>query len=422
MTSHPASADSARTIYRTPDDLPPARLALADGSVFAGRAFGATSVDPARPLVVEAEVVFNTAMTGYQESLTDPSYTGQILVQTTPLIGNTGVNPDDVESARVQVAGLIVHELTRRHANYRATGDLSAYLAHHRVPGLTGIDTRALTRLLRTTGSINGVLTDAPDSGPHAISDAQLVARARAIPSMAGLNLVPAVGCTTNLTWAETLGEWSVAHPPVGATPLRVLAIDCGAKRNILRHLTDRGCLVTVIPHDTPADRIAQMFDRGDFDGLFISNGPGDPAAVRTLVETLSKLIRHNSPAGRPIPTFGICLGHQLLALAAGARTYKLKFGHRGANQPVLAMQRSGPTGSGRVEITSQNHGFAVDRDSLEAAGGEVTHVHLNDHTVAGFRLAGRPIFSVQYHPEASPGPHDASELFDRFVDAMRAL
>jgi carbamoyl-phosphate synthase small subunit len=355
---------------------------------------------------VEAEVVFNTAMSGYQESLTDPSYSGQILVQTFPLIGNTGTNAEDVESAKVQVAGFVVRELARRHSNFRADSDLAAYLARAGVLGISGVDTRAITRRLRTAGAMNGVLTDRQD-----LSDAQLLERARAAQSMAGQNLVPAVGCSTRANWSETLGEWSAQiQPAPGERPLRVLALDCGAKRNILRNLAQRGCTVTVIPHDTPAGEILEMFRRDEFDGLFVSNGPGDPAAVEATVESLRTLVR----ADPAIPTFGICLGHQLLALAVGAKTYKLPFGHRGANQPVMDRLLD------RVEITSQNHGFAVDRASLEAVGAEVTHEHLNDGTVAGFRLTDRPVFCVQYHPEASPGPHDASPLFDAFVTSMR--
>lgn len=385
----------------------PARLALADGTVFHGRGFGAVG----KGVVARAEVVFNTAVCGYQESLTDPSYTGQILVQTFPLIGNTGVNTEDVESGKVQVSGFVVRELARLHSNYRANEDLSTYLARHNVIGIEGIDSRSLTKKLRTTGSIQGVLTDAPVSGAGAVSDQQLVEMARANPSMAGQNLVPLVGCASKSAWNEDLGEWA---PPVADSSrrFRVLALDCGAKRNILRNLTERGCDVTLVPHDITADEIKQKYRDKEIDGLFISNGPGDPAAVHKTIETLRGVV--TDPAVS-IPTFGICLGHQLLALAVGATTYKLKFGHRGINQPILN------TTSGRVEITSQNHGFAVDRAALEKVGGEPTHVHLNDQTLAGFRMKDKPVFSVQYHPEASPGPHDASYLFDQFVEAMKS-
>lgn len=383
----------------------PARLALADGTIFHGQGFGAAG----KGVTARAEVVFNTAVCGYQESLTDPSYTGQILVQTFPLVGNTGVNPEDVESGKVQVSGFVVRELARLHSNYRASEDLSTYLARHNVIGIAGIDTRALTKKLRTSGSIQGVLTDAPISGPGAVTDQQLVETAKANPSMAGQNLVPLVGCATKSAWDEDLGDWS---PATNDAPkrFRVLALDCGAKRNILRNLTDRGCDVTLVPHDISADEIKQQYRDKKFDGLFISNGPGDPAAVEKTIATLRGVV--TDPA-LSIPTFGICLGHQLLALAVGASTYKLKFGHRGINQPILN------TTTGKVEITSQNHGFAVDRASLEKAGAEPTHTHLNDQTLAGFRMKSKPVFSVQYHPEASPGPHDASYLFDEFVDAM---
>lgn len=384
---------------------PIARLALADGSVFVGRGFGAVG----RGIASVAEVVFNTAMCGYQESLTDPSYNGQILVSTFPLVGNYGVNDEDVESAKVQVAGFVVRELARLHSNFRATQDLSAYLAKNGVLGVTGVDTRAITRRLRATGVMSGVISDRAD-----LSDEQLVAMARNAPSMAGANLVPNVGCNAKQSWSETLGSWSPGGAGVPGRRLRVLALDCGAKRNILRNLSDRGCDVTVIPHDTPADKIKKDFKSGQFDGLFVSNGPGDPAAVERTIATLRELVA-GEPADTP-PTFGICLGHQLLSLAVGAKTYKLKFGHRGANQPVFNAR------TGKVEITSQNHGFAVDAESLKQVGGEATHIHLNDGTLAGFRLKDRPVFAVQYHPEASPGPHDASYLFDEFVASMRRV
>ncbi len=381
----------------------PGRLALANGTIFYGSPFGAVG----KRIVSLAEVVFNTSMCGYQESLTDPSYTGQILVQTFPLIGNYGVNPDDTESVKVQVSGLVVRELARRYSNYRANQSLSDYLAGQGVLGLEGIDTRALTRTLRSGGSMVGALTDRDD-----LSDAQLVEMAKNAPSMAGQNLVPKVGCSSGLTWTEALGDWVVPGTEASDRPLRVLTLDCGAKANILRNLTQRGCQVLVVPHDTPASEIQRRYRAGEIDGLFISNGPGDPAAVETTVQTLRKLLEASE--NETIPTFGICLGHQLLALAIGARTYKLKFGHRGANQPILNSI------SGKVEITSQNHGFAVETESLLAAGGEPTHIHLNDNTLAGFRLKGRPVFCVQYHPEASPGPHDAGYLFDEFVANMR--
>lgn len=378
------------------------RLALQDGSVFTGTAFGAVG----RKLCVAAEVVFNTAMVGYQEALTDPSYTGQTLVMTASMMGNYGVNLEDVESRKVQVAGFVIKELTREPSNYRSVQSLDAYLAAAGVLGLCDIDTRALTRRLRTAGVMQGVLTD-----DATLSDAELVAKAKSAPSMAGQNLVPLVGCSSNQTWKETLGDWS---PTVGtnhARTYKVLALDCGAKSNILRNLADRGCEVKVVPHTITASEIMGHFARGEADGLFISNGPGDPAAVEATINTLRGVVA--DPNSKSIPTFGICLGHQLLALAVGAKTYKLPFGHRGANQPVKNLM------NGKVEITSQNHGFAVDPASLTAVGGEATHTHLNDGTLAGFRLKDRPVFSVQYHPEASPGPHDSAYLFDAFVRMM---
>ncbi len=414
IQSTPASSHSPHAHSAANPTPRLARLALANGVVYHGTAFGAVGV------TTTAEVVFNTAISGYQESLTDPSYTGQILVQAFTMIGNTGVNAEDEESRKIQVSGLVVRELAARYSNFRADESLSDYLARHGVLGISGLDTRAIVRTLRSTGSIAGVITDAPAMGTNAVTDLQLVELARSAPSMAGQNLVPRVGCASSGTWSETLGEWDThvathVAAPVAETDatdrLRVLTLDCGAKANILRNLAERNCEVVVVPHDTPADEILRRYEAGEIDGLFISNGPGDPAAVERTVASLREIIAKRST----MPAFGICLGHQLLALAAGAKTYKLKFGHRGINQPILNRE------TGKVEITSQNHGFAVDPDSLMAAGGEVTHVHLNDQTVAGFKMRDLPIFSVQYHPEASPGPHEAAYLFDRFVELMRA-
>jgi len=374
-----------------------ARLALADGSVFYGRAFGA--VDGPDAL---GEVVFNTAMTGYQEALTDPSYAGQILTMTSPMIGNYGVSSEDVESAKPQVAGFVIRELSRVRSNYRAEMDLAQWLASHGVLGIEAIDTRALVRRLREGGAMSGIISCAADK-----TDAELVEVARAAPSMAGQNLAKSMSPAAAYDWSESLGLWRLPHQsetPDHSRRWRVLAMDCGAKQNIFRHLAQRGCDVHAVPYDMSADAIRAMKP----DGLFISNGPGDPAAVDAAIATLREM------AGE-IPTFGICLGHQLLALALGATTYKLKFGHRGANQPVRNLL------TGQVEITSQNHGFCVDQASLEAVGCEATHVHLNDGTLAGFRHATKPIFSVQHHPEASPGPHDACYLFDCFIEMMRS-
>ncbi len=383
-----------------------ARLALEDGTTFTGTAFGAlTNPQSDQPSTVTGEVVFNTAMTGYQEALTDPSYAGQILTMTTPLVGNYGINDTDLESDNIQVRGFVIRELSRIHSNYRADNDLSAYLKKAGILGIANIDTRALTRRIRSVGTLRGVLTC--DSKP---TNAQLVEQAIKAPNMAGANFVESL---TNSTppnsaadWHNGLGEWAERqlHSEPTDAPLKVVALDCGAKQNILRHLQERGCEVIVLPHNTTPEKIQAQ----NPDGLFISNGPGDPAAVQATIELLSKI------AGT-IPTFGICLGNQLLCLALGGKTFKLKFGHRGANQPVKNLLTN------RIEITSQNHGFAVDPDSLtEETGCVPFHQHLNDDTLAGFRHLTKPIFAVQYHPEASPGPHDSTYLFDLFIHMMR--
>ncbi len=366
-----------------------AKLALEDGTIFTGQHFGFAGT-------TEGEVVFNTSLTGYQEILTDPSYAAQIVTMTYPLIGNYGINREDMESKKPQVAGFIIKELPPAYSNYRADMSLEDYLKQNKIVAIQGIDTRALVRKLRIKGAMNGVLSST------ILDDEKLLARVKKVRDMTGADLVKDVKPTHGYAWDEGQGDWSPGAMEDGKG-LHVVALDCGAKNNILRNLVGRGIKVTVLPPDASADDILKQKP----DGLFISNGPGDPAAVDYTINVLKQT------AGK-VPTFGICLGHQLLGLALGATTYKLKFGHRGGNQPVKNLD------TGRVEITSQNHGFAVDIQSLEKAGGVVTHMNLNDNTVEGFRHKTLPVFSVQYHPEASPGPHDAAYLFDAFVEMMK--
>ncbi|MBI4718424.1 MAG: glutamine-hydrolyzing carbamoyl-phosphate synthase small subunit [Planctomycetes bacterium] len=367
----------------------PCILALEDGTVLHGEGFGASGTSV-------GEVVFNTAMTGYQEVLTDPSYCGQIVAMTYPQIGNYGVNDADVESSRPQVAGFVVRELARSPSNHRATRTLDEYLARSGVVGIQGVDTRALTRRLRVEGAMRGVIST------EITDPLEGVGAARAAQSMVGADLVSKVAPREGCPWLDGLSTAFELARPAAEVRRRVVAIDCGMKRQILRHLVDEGCDVQIVPPTTSAGAIVDFKP----DGVFVSNGPGDPAAVTYAVSLLRSLI------GR-LPIFGICLGHQLLGLALGAETYKLKFGHRGANQPVQNVATR------RVEITSQNHGFAIDVGSLERAGGVPTHTNLNDGTLEGFVHPDRALLAVQYHPEASPGPHDATYLFDCFAAMM---
>jgi len=374
-----------------------ATLALEDGTWYRGVSAGA-------PGETSGEVVFNTSMTGYQEVLTDPSYAGQIVTMTAPLIGNYGTSSGDAESQAPRVAGFIVREASPVASNWRADSSLREYLVRHNIVAIADIDTRALTRVLRSAGVMRGVIATGQ------VDPDELVGKARAIPRMEGSDLVRGVTCDVPFDWhdvAVSAGE--ADHREFGIAPqrrsskrLRVAAYDFGIKWNILRRLDAYGCDVRVFPATAPATDLLAT----EPDGIFLSNGPGDPAALPYAITNVRELVRAD------IPTFGICLGHQILGLAVGGQTFKLKFGHRGANHPVKELE------SGKVEITSQNHGFAVDPDSLPADV-KVTHLNLYDGTVEGFCHTSKPVFSVQYHPEASPGPHDADYLFLKFLDAM---
>lgn len=370
----------------------PALLVLADGTSYQGWSFGATGT-------TIGEVVFNTGMTGYQEVLTDPSYCGQIVTFTYPELGNTGVNPEDEESSRPQVRGAIARNICPKPSNWRSTQSLPDYLKQHNILAIYGIDTRALTRRLRSVGAMNGAIST------EILDPAELLEQVQDAPSMAGLNLVREVTTSEVYEWAEnTPPEWNYGSVKTAAPeePLTVVAIDFGIKRNILRRLASYGCRVIVVPANTPPEEILKY----NPDGIFLSNGPGDPAANVEGIQTTKALLEAQKPM------FGICMGHQILGLSLGGETFKLKFGHRGLNQPCGLSQK--------VEITSQNHGFAIAAESLPDASVEISHLNLNDRTVAGLRHKSLPLFSVQYHPEASPGPHDADYLFEQFVETMR--
>ncbi len=369
-----------------------AHLVLADGTVFRGEAFGARGEG-------EGEVVFHTGITGYQEILTDPSYAGQIVCMTYPEIGNVGTNPEDEESRSIFLRGFVVREHVDFPSSWRSRESLQTYLERHAIPGISEIDTRALVRRLRTQGTMNGVLVHGE------ASQEELIARARALPSMTGRNLVDEVTCREPYRW-EQGRSWG--SEPAPSPRYHVVAYDFGIKHSLLRYLGNAGLEVTVVPAHTSAEEALAL----EPDGIFLSNGPGDPAAVEYAIPNVRKLVGER-------PLFGICLGHQILGLALGGRTKKLRFGHHGANQPAYEQA------SGRVIIASENHGFALDADSLARNSElEITHINLNDRTVEGLRHRRLPLFSVQYHPEASPGPHDAAHLFSRFrnlIEGQRA-
>jgi carbamoyl-phosphate synthase small subunit len=364
-----------------------AKLVLENGTIFTAECFGAPG--------------FNTSLSGYQEIFTDPSYSGQIVTMTYPLIGNYGINPDDIESAVPQVAGVIVKEYFDFYSNQRASGSLGDWLKKHGILAIQGVDTRMLTKMLRTDGAMRGIVSTTD------LDDASLLKKVAASPRMLNLDLATKVTCGSPFEW-DQVDNTPFALPTLVAPPeetlFNVIAYDFGIKRNILRRLTGYGCAVTVVPATYPAEKVLEF----NPDGIFLSNGPGDPAAVSVAIENIKQLIGKK-------PIFGICLGHQLIGLALGGKTFKLKFGHRGSNHPVKNLI------TGRIEITSQNHGFAVDPESLDKDQIEITHVNLNDGTNEGFRHRELPLFSVQYHPEASPGPHDSDYLFRDFIAMMKS-
>jgi len=378
--------------------LPIALLALADGTVFQGISIGAAGF-------TVGEVVFNTSLTGYQEILTDPSYCRQIVTLTYPHIGNYGVNEEDVEASKVHAAGLIVKDVPARMSNFRATLTLSQYLEREGTVAIAGIDTRRLTRVLRTTGAQNGCITTFAVGVAVTQADIdQAIARARQAPSMAGQDLAKEVTVSAPYAWDQTEWQLGEGYGQQTAPTFHVVAYDFGVKKNILRMLASRGCRVTVVPAQTPAEQVLALQP----DGIFLSNGPGDPEPCDYAIRAAATLIDTG------IPTFGICLGHQIMALASGAKTFKMKFGHHGANHPVKDLD------SGRVSITSQNHGFAVDEKTLPA-NLRATHISLFDNTLQGLARTDKPAFCFQGHPEASPGPHDIAYLFDRFTTLMSA-
>jgi carbamoyl-phosphate synthase small subunit len=371
-----------------------ALLVLADGKIYEGEHFGSD-------VEVEAEIVFNTSMSGYQEIITDPSYYSQMVVMTYPLIGNYGINPEDFESDRPHLSGFIIKELSNIQSNWRAHGSLEEFLKEANIFGIQGIDTRALTRRIREKGAQQAILST-NTSDPQ-----RLIEKARKSPNLIGKDLVKEVTCKNSYDWNES--EWTIQGgktelKDMEDRPYNVLVYDFGVKRNILRKLTSVGCKITVVPANTTADEVLAKKPHG----IFLSNGPGDPAAVTYAIDNVKKIL------GK-VPVFGICLGHQILSLALNGKTYKLRFGHHGGNQPVMNMK------SGKIEITSQNHGFAVEQNSFENNEVYINFINLNDNTVEGIQHKSLPVFSVQYHPEASPGPHDSEHLFYKFINLMKA-